>query len=193
MGVRAARWVPEAGRMEVEILGSKRHNSESATFDEKYVFWQHVARFDADALLLGSGVGMVEVDAIGIGQGEVDRMGGGRCEEGTKSGSIGAWVCSRVLITSNGVTRGHERIPLAAETGWFARVACRRLPTLECVPPSPTQLRPRSPALSHPYYGYSGPYACHPDGRSPAPSCPPSSLPIPLRRRPADERSATHS
>ena len=57
----------------------------------------------APGVVLGTAA---DVLATGGGQGDVeDRAeGGGRCEEGTKSGSGGACVCSRVLITSNGVT-----------------------------------------------------------------------------------------
>lgn len=128
MGVVDGRCEPEAGKDAVEMRGSNRHRSApSAPFDEKYVFWQHVARFVAAA---DAGGGAVDVLATGGGHGEVeDRTdGGGNDRDGAKSGSSGACVCSRVLITSNGVTTAcgrsaiwwcerHRSMPLLSARG----------------------------------------------------------------------------
>lgn len=87
------RWEPEAGRMALDMRGSNRQRREvSATLELKYVFWQQVARFVAEVLpVLAKDCGAVDVLAMGGGQGVVEREeGGGRWEEGTKSGSGGA-------------------------------------------------------------------------------------------------------
>jgi hypothetical protein len=100
-------WKPEAGSEDVDSRGSKRHSSElsaAARFALKKVFWQHVgagwealeldddnseeededdAEDDDDADACG--------DAFGIEDGSGDPRkvfeGGGKCDEGTKSGS----------------------------------------------------------------------------------------------------------